>query len=155
MVSITDALIHWPTKNSFRLFWQLPCGIISGLQSEWNSVLTIQQWSRCCGPVDHEIRTWWCCFVVSPCWRPGTPWRLLLVTFLENQMPWPISLCISCSNASTSFGLGPAACTLDQKCQFYLSNGLAPSIRWVYRSVQRQFIDFCTVDGFKWFFTAH
>ena len=45
------------------------------------------------------------------------------------------------------FGLGPAACSLDQKCQFYLSNGLAPSTRRVYRSAQRQFIDFCTLDG--------
>ena len=44
-------------------------------------------------------------------------------------------------------GLGPAACSLDQKCQFYLSNGLAPSTRRVYRSAQRQFIDFCTSDG--------
>ena len=45
-------------------------------------------------------------------------------------------------------GLGPAACSLDQKCQFYLSNGLAPSTRRVYRSAQRQFIDFCTLDGY-------
>ena len=44
-------------------------------------------------------------------------------------------------------GLGPAACSLDQKCQFYLSNGLAPSTRRVYCSAQRQFIDFCTLDG--------
>ena len=35
------------------------------------------------------------------------------------------SLCVSHNNASTSFGLGPAACNLDQKCQFYLINGLA------------------------------
>ena len=76
-----------PTKNSFWLFRQLPCGVTSGLQSGWNSVLTIQQWSRCCGPVHHEIRTWRCCYVTSPCWRPGTPLHLLLVKFLENQMP--------------------------------------------------------------------
>ena len=44
-------------------------------------------------------------------------------------------------------GPGPAACSLDQKCQFYLSNGLATSTRRVYRSAQRQFIDFCTSDG--------
>ena len=44
-------------KELFRLFWQLPGGVISGLQSGWNSVRTIQQWSRCCGPVHHEIRT--------------------------------------------------------------------------------------------------
>ena len=47
----------------------------------------------------------------------------------------------------TSLGLGPAACSLDQKCQFYLSNGLAPSTRWVYHSPPRQFINFCTLDG--------
>ena len=47
-----------------------------------------------------------------------------------------------------SFGLGPAACSLDQKCQFYLSNGLAPSTRQVYRSAQHQFINFCTLDGY-------
>ena len=45
-------------------------------------------------------------------------------------------------------GLGPASCSLDQKCQFYLSNGLAPSTRRVYRSAQRQFIDFSTLDGY-------
>ena len=75
-----------PTKNAFRLSWQLLCVVISGPQSRWNSVLTIQQWSRCCGPIRHEIRTWWCCFVTSPCWWPGTPSHLLLVMFLENQM---------------------------------------------------------------------
>ena len=48
----------------------------------------------------------------------------------------------------TSFGLGPVAYSLDQKCQFYLSNGLAPSTRRVYRSGQRQFIDFCTLEGY-------
>ena len=38
--------------------WAPNCnGVISGLQSGWNSVRTIQQWSRCCGPVHHEIRT--------------------------------------------------------------------------------------------------
>ena len=47
-----------------------------------------------------------------------------------------------------SFGLGPGACSLYQKCQFYLSNGLAPSTRQVYRSAQRQFINFCTLDGY-------
>ena len=57
-------------------------------------------------------------------------------------------LCVSHSNASTSFGLGPVACSLDQKCQFYLSSGLAPLTRWVYCSAQRQFIDFCTLDGY-------
>ena len=47
-----------------------------------------------------------------------------------------------------SLGLAPAACSLDQKCQVYLSNGLAPSTRRVYRSAQRQFIDFSTLDGY-------
>ena len=150
-----------PTKNSFWLFWQLPCGFTSGLQSGWNSVLTIQQWSRCCGPVHHEIRTWRCCYVTSPCWQPGTPLHLLLGRFWKikchtwhhssfwiSAVPSASSLCVPHSNASTSFGLGPAACSLDQKCQFYLSNGLAPSTRQVYRSAQRQFINFCTLDGY-------
>ena len=44
-----------PPKNFFQLFWRLPGGVIKGLQSGWISVLTIQQWSRCCGPVHHEI----------------------------------------------------------------------------------------------------
>ena len=35
--------------------------------------------------------------------------------------------------------LGQAACSLDQKCQFYLPNGLAPSTRRVY---------FCTLHGY-------
>jgi len=34
------------------------------------------------------------------------------------------------------------------KCQFYLSNGLAPTTRRVYRSARRHFIDFCTLDGY-------
>ena len=68
--------------------------------------------------------------------------------FEFSAVPSANSLCVSHSNASTSFGLGPAACSLDQKCQFYLSNGLAPSTRQVYRSAQRQFIDFCTLDGY-------
>ena len=50
------------------------------------------------------------------------------------------------SPTATPVGLGPAACSLDQKCQFYLSNGLAPSTGQVYRSAQRQFI--CTLDGY-------
>ena len=32
------------------------------------------------------------------------------------------------------------------KCQFYLSNGLAPSTRQVYGSAQRQFLNFCSQD---------
>ena len=56
------------------------------------------------------------------------------------------SLCVSHNNASTSFGLGPAACNLDQKCQFYLINGLVPSTRRVYRPAEHQLIDFCTLD---------
>lgn len=36
---------------------------------------------------------------------------------------------------------------MTQKCQFYLSNGLAPSTRRVYSSAQKQFLDFCIQDG--------
>lgn len=36
---------------------------------------------------------------------------------------------------------------MSQKCQFYLSNGLAPSTRQVYSSAQKQFIEFCPKDG--------
>ena len=69
------------------------------------------------------------------------------ISRLISSVPSASSLCISSSNIGTSLGLGPAACSLDQKCQFYLSNGLAPSTRRVYHSAQRQFIDFCTLDG--------
>ena len=69
-------------------------------------------------------------------------------SFWISVVPSASSLCVSHSNTSTSFGLGPAACSLDQKCQFYLSSGLAPSTRQVYCSVQRQFINFCTLDGY-------
>ena len=69
------------------------------------------------------------------------------ISRLISSVPSASSLCISYSNIGTSLDLGPAACSLDQKCQFYLSNGLAPSTRRVYRSAQRQFIDFCTLDG--------
>ena len=62
-------------------------------------------------------------------------------------VPLARSLCAAHSNASTSFGLGPAACNLDQKCQFYLTSGVAPSTRRVYCSAQRQFMYFCTLDG--------
>ena len=59
--------------------------------------------------------------------------------FIARQVPGKSnaiasSLCVSYSNIGTSLGLGPAACSLDQKCQFYLSNGLAPSTRRLYRS---------------------
>ena len=64
------------------------------------------------------------------------------------MVPLASSLCVSYSNAGTSVALGPAARSLDQKCQFYLSNGLAPSTRWVYRSARRQFFDFCTLEGY-------
>ena len=69
-------------------------------------------------------------------------------SFWISVVPSASSSCVSHSNASTSFGLGPAACSLDQKCQFYLSNGLAPSTQQVYHSAQRQFINFCTLDGY-------
>ena len=69
-------------------------------------------------------------------------------SFWISAVPSASSLCVSHSNASTSFGLGQAACSLDQKCQFYLSNGLAPSTQQVYHSAQRQFINFCTLDGY-------
>ena len=35
---------------------------------------------------------------------------------------------------------------MTDKCQFYLTNGLAPSTRQVYASAQRQFLDFCSQD---------
>ena len=69
-------------------------------------------------------------------------------SFWISAVPSASSLCVSYSNASTSFNLGPAVCSLHQKCQFYFSNGLAPSARWVYRSAQHQFINFCTLDGY-------
>ena len=71
-----------------------------------------------------------------------------LIHCLQRTVPSPSSLYVSYSNIGTSLGLGPAACSLDQKCQFYLSNGLAPSTRRVYCSAQRQFIDFWTLDGY-------
>ncbi|CAH3143348.1 unnamed protein product, partial [Porites evermanni] len=43
-----------------------------------------------------------------------------------------------------------AGCTPDvltQRCQFLLSQGLAPSTRRVYLSAQRRYIDFCRRDG--------
>ena len=35
---------------------------------------------------------------------------------------------------------------MTEKCQFYLTNGLAPSTRQVYGSAQRQFLAFCSQD---------
>ena len=35
---------------------------------------------------------------------------------------------------------------MTEKCQFYLTNGLAPSTRQVYGSAQRQFLNFCSQD---------
>ena len=67
--------------------------------------------------------------------------------FEFRRVPSAGSLCVSHSNTSNPFGLRPAACNLDQKCPLYLSNGLAPSTRRVYRSAQCQFIDFCTLEA--------
>ena len=67
--------------------------------------------------------------------------------FEFRRVPSAGSLYVSHSNTSNPFGLRPAACNLDQKCPLYLSNGLAPSTRRVYRSAQRQFIDFCTLEA--------
>ena len=40
----------------------------------------------------------------------------------------------------------PASCELTAKCQFYLSNGLAPLTWCVYGSAQCQFLAFCSQD---------
>ena len=69
-------------------------------------------------------------------------------SFWISAVPSASSLCVSHCITNNSFGPGSAACSLDQKCQFSLSNGLAPSTRRVYRSAQRQFINFCTLDGY-------
>ena len=67
--------------------------------------------------------------------------------FAFRRVPSAGALCVSHSNTSNPFGPSPAACNLDQKCQLYLSNGLATSTRRVYRSAQRQFIGFCTLEA--------
>ena len=150
-----------PTKNSLWLFRQLPCGVTSNLQSGRNSVLTIQQWSRCwvqyitrfelegaaTSPLPDGGPALLCIYCSSRFWKIKChSWHHS--SFWISAVPSASSLCVSHTNANTSFGLGPAACSLDQKCQFYLSNGLAPSSRQVYRSAQRQFISFCTLDGY-------
>ena len=66
--------------------------------------------------------------------------------FWISAVPLASLLFVSYSNIGTFLGLGPAARSLDQNCQFYLFNSLALSTRRVYRSAQRQFIDFCTLD---------
>ena len=53
--------------------------------------------------------------------------------FAFRRVPSAGALCVSHSNTSNPFGPSPAACNLDQKCQLYLSNGLATSTRRVYR----------------------
>ena len=42
---------------------------------------------------------------------------------------------------------GSASDALTQKCRFFLTEGLAPSTRRVYKSAQQRFIDFCRQDG--------
>ena len=70
-----------------------------------------------------------------------------IISCFEFQRLHQLAPYVSPTASCISFGLGPAACNLDQKCQFYLTKGLAPLTRQVYRSAQHQFID--------WFFSAY
>ena len=91
----------------------------------------------------------WHSFAFTACHVSGKSNAIVdTISRFEFQQFHQLVPCVSYRNASTSCGLGPAACSLDQNCQFYLSNGLAPSTRQVYRSAQRQFINFSTLDDY-------
>lgn len=64
-----------------------------------------------------------------------------------SEIPSASSRSFTYSHPSASFTPGPASSSLTQKCQFYLMNSLAPLTCPVYKSAQRQFIEFCTLDG--------
>ena len=170
MVSVTAALIHclqrtfsdrsgsFPVGSSVVckgggiLFWQYSCG--RGFAVRYITRFELDGAASSPLPVGGPALL--CVYCPLRSWEIKChSWRHF--SFRISAVSLASSLCVSYSNIGTSLGLGPAACSLDQKCQFYLSNGLASSTRRVYRSAQRQFMDFCTLDGcqFKWFVTAH
>ena len=150
-----------PTNSLFRLFGGVPVGssvfakagrilfqytntaVVEVLRSgtSWDSNLLVLL--RHLLPVGSLALL--CVYCLSRCKKIKChSWRHFLISI--SVVLWASFLCISHNNASTSFGLGPAACNLDQKCQFYLISGLAPSTRQGYRPAERQLIDFCTLD---------
>ena len=51
-----------------------------------------------------------------------------------------------CCDPSSSGSPRSLAGHLTDRCHFFLTQGLAPSTRWVYQSAQRRYIDFCRLD---------
>ena len=152
MVSVTAALIHCLQRNfsdcsgSFPvgtsvvckaggiLFWQYRYG--RGFAARYITRFELD--GAASSPLPVHSPALLCVYCSSRSWEIKChSWRHF--SFWISAVPSASSLCVSYSNVGTSLGLGPATCSLDQKCQFYLSNGLAPSTRQVY---------FCTLDGY-------
>ena len=69
MVSTADALIYCLQRTFSDCFGGFPLGSSVVVQSWWNSVLTLQQWSRCCdavvngwNPLSFKLFLWYCLF---------------------------------------------------------------------------------------------
>ena len=161
IVSITDALIHCLQRTLSDCFGSFPVGspvvckageiLFWQYSSGWGVVvqyiMRFELEGAATSPLPVGGPALLCIYCSSHFWKiKFHSWHHS--SFWISAVPSASSLCVSHSNASTSFGLGQAACSLDQKCQFYLSNGLAPSNWRVYRSAQCQFINFCTLDGY-------
>ena len=61
------------------------------------------------------------------------------------QAPGPT--CRASSDDYSPSSTDSAASRVTERCQFFLTQGLAPSTRRVYLSAQRRYLDFCHLDG--------
>ena len=70
---------------------------------------------------------------------------LFHVFSFKDSDAWPSSR--PCCNPSSSGSTRSPADHLMDRCHFFLTQGLAPSTRRVYQSVQPRNVDFCRLDG--------